>query len=509
MNYRYYFLIIAIHSLVASAAQAADRPNILFFFADDWGRYASVYSDSEHPSLNDVIKTPNIDRIASEGVLFRNAFVPVASCGPCRASLATSRYFWNCGSGAFLNGKASNWEGHQNPFATLPKFVDLLREDGYFVRRSLKTFAFKPSQAGPAARKVPQVEYQRYGLYVGTADDDAEKLKRHNQVLAHPRSEMQRVLAGCPEGTPFFFVYGTINIHRPYTADSGKQLWDIEPDDLKGLIPKFLPDVDDVRRDFSDYLGEVQAMDAMLGVMLEELELSGQLDNTIIVLSGDHGIPGVPRGKTNCYDLATRVPLMVRYPKLITKGRQVDDFVSVMDIGPTLLELASTDVPASMDGKSFKNQLTSKKSGWIDSERNSVVVGRELHFHSAREGNLPYPMRAVRTPGYLYIRNFKPQRWPMGDPRGLTGANRPTYEQLHKSTAVTMSDLDASLTKAWLFTHRDEPDVRPLFDLTLNLRPSEELYDLRNDPDQLNNIAGEAAHAKIKAELSSHLMSVL
>ena len=495
--------------LCTNATHAAERPNILFFFADDWGRYASIYSDPETPSLNDVIKTPNIDRIANEGVLFRNAFVPVASCGPCRASLATSRYFWNCGSGAFLNGKASNWQGHNNPFNTLPKFVDLLAEDGYYVRKSLKTFAFNQSPQGAQARKVPKTEYQRYGLYVGTASNDAEKRERREQVLAHPRIEMQRVLAGQPKDQPFFFVYGSINAHRPYVADSGKDLWNIDPDGLKGLIPKFLPDVDDIRRDFSDYLGEIEALDAMLGVMLTELEASGQLDNTIIVLSGDHGIPGVPRGKTNCYDLAIRAPLMIRYPKLIAPQRAVDDFVSVMDIGPTLLDLADVEVPESMDGQSFKKQLTDHRSGWIDQDRNEVIVGRELHFHTAREGNLPYPMRAIRTPDFLYIRNFKPQRWPMGDPRGLDGKTPPTYEQLHQSTAVTMPDLDASLTKAWLITHRNEPDVRPLFDLTLNLRPAEELYDLRVDPDQQNNLIDNDKYAAKCVELSERLMSVL
>ena len=495
--------------LCTNATHAVERPNILFFFADDWGRYASIYSDPETPSLNDVIKTPNIDRIANEGVLFRNAFVPVASCGPCRASLATGRYFWNCGSGAFLNGKASNWKGRKNPFTTLPKFVDLLAEDGYYVRKSLKTFAFKPSPQGAQARKVPKIEYQRYGLYVGTASNAPEARKRREQVLDHPRREMQRVLAGQPKDQPFFFVYGSINAHRPYVADSGKDLWNIDPDGLKGLIPKFLPDVDDIRRDFSDYLGEIEALDAMLGVMLTELESSGQLDNTIIVLSGDHGIPGVPRGKTNCYDLAIRAPLMIRYPKLIAPQRTVDDFVSVMDVGPTLLDLAGIDVPKSMDGQSFKKQLTDHRSGWIDQHRDEVIVGRELHFHTARDGNLPYPMRAIRTPDFLYIRNFKPERWPMGDPRGLDDKTPPTYEQLHQSTGVTMPDLDASLTKAWLITHRNEPDVKPLFDLTLNLRPAEELYDLRVDPDQQNNLIDNDKYNAKRVELAERLMSVL
>lgn len=218
------------------------------------------------------------------------------------------------------------------------------------------------------------------------------------------------MLAGCPKRKPSFFGYRSINAHRPYTADSGKQLWDIDPDRLKGLIPKLLADVENVRRDFSDYLGEIQELDAMLGVMLEELESRGELDNTIIILSGEHGIPGVPRGKTYCYYLAIRAPLMVRYPKLIANGRHVDDFVSVMDIGPTVLELAGVDIPAGMDGRNFKKQLG---SGWIDSQRDHVIVGRELHFNSAREGNLPYPMRAIRTPDYSLIRNFKPQRWPV------------------------------------------------------------------------------------------------
>jgi uncharacterized sulfatase len=156
--------------LVASFAHAQaddERPNILFFFADDWGRYAGIYAEEDNPSLNDVISTPNIDRIGREGVVFENAFVPVASCSPCRASLATGRYFWKCGSNAFLNTKGSNWDGHDNPMKTLPKFGDLLRDSGYFVQRSRKTFAFTQSHSTSVMKSFGKVSYERYGLYVG------------------------------------------------------------------------------------------------------------------------------------------------------------------------------------------------------------------------------------------------------------------------------------------------------------------------------------------------------
>jgi uncharacterized sulfatase len=492
--------------LVVSTASAAERPNILFFFVDDLGKYASIYADPGKPSLNDVIRTPHFDRVGREGVVFNNAFVPVASCGPCRASLATGRYFWNCGSGAFLNGKASDWRGTSNPMKTLPKFVDLLRESGYHAWRSRKTFAFTSSRQSPPMRKLETVEYQRYGLYVGTAADDKERAKRHAQTLAHPRLEMRKVLAD-DSGKPFFFVYGSINVHRPFTPDSGRKLWGIQPDQLKGLIPKFLPDVEDVRRDFSDYLGEVMAADAMLGVMLDELEKAGELNNTLVIVSGDHGIPGVPRGKTNCYDLATRVPLLVRWPGGIQAGRWVDDFVSVMDIGPTLLELANVKEVPPMDGRSFLKQLTARKSGWVDPQRNTVIIGRELHFHSARDGNLPYPMRAIRTPEYLYIRNFKPDRWPMGAPYNLDNADaKGEYKRLEHAP---FRDLDASLTKKWLLENRGNSRGQAAYELTLGKRPAEEFFAINKDVDQLRNFAKAPQHAKAKSHLAARLMKVL
>jgi uncharacterized sulfatase len=245
----------------------------------------------------------------------------------------------------------------------------------------------------------------------------------------------------------------------------------------------------------------------MFGTMLDELERAGKLEDTIIILSGDNGIPGMPRGKTNCYDLSVEAPLLIRWPAQIAAGRTVEDFVSVMDIGPTLLDIAGVPIPDSMHGRSFLPQLTSPKNGWIDSQRDHVIVGRELHFHSARDGNLPYPMRAIRTPEFLYIRNFKPDRWPNGAPYNIDQLEAAAdYQRLADGP---YRDLDASLTKTWLLQNRHTEEGKRIVDLTLGKRPAEELYDVRQDPDQLNNLADSRQHAEIKARLSQKLMKVL
>lgn len=508
-------LLLSLFALIAAVSADANiknaRPNILFFFADDWGRYASIYADPDLPSPSDVIQTPNIDRVGQDGITFMNAFMPVSSCNPCRSSIATSRYFWNCGSGAFLNPHGSNWEGNEDPFTQLPKFVDLLGQSGYHTSRSGKTIAFTPTRGTGNDRGLPKFKdkFPRYGLYVSEAKNAAEREERHNYVIERTRIEIQKALLSTPDDKPFFFIFGPINVHRPYVADSGKELWGINPDDLKGRIPKFLPDVNDVRRDFSDYLGEVLAVDLMLGIMMEELEKAGELDNTLIVLTGDNGIPGVPRGKTNCYDLSVQAPLLLRWPNGIKAGRTVEDFINLMDIGPTLLDLADATVPTSMDGKSFLPQITSDKSGWIDPSRDHVFVGRERHFHSARDGNLPFPMRAIRTKDFLYIHNFKPDRWPMGDPDQPSGNDAPDYAELHKRTTVVSTDLDASLTKAYMFSNRDNQSVENLLQLTMGKRPEEELYDLGKDPHQLNNLADNPEMAPTLEKLRGKVDSVM
>ncbi|MCZ6890856.1 MAG: sulfatase, partial [Gammaproteobacteria bacterium] len=150
-------------------------------------------------------------------------------------------------------------------------------------------------------------------------------------------------------------------------------------------------------------------------------------------------------------------------------------------------------------------------SGQIDPTRDFVVTGRERHVALAREGYLPYPQRSLRTRDFIYIVNFEPDRWPMGDPKGLDDATTeaPDYEALAYDTFVAYADLDASPTKAWMIHHRDDLDVEPLYQLGFGKRPREELYDLNEDPHYMNNVAADPAYANIRGELEGRLLGIL
>jgi uncharacterized sulfatase len=278
---------------------------------------------------------------------------------------------------------------------------------------------------------------------------------------------------------------------------------------LKGKLPPFLPDVNDVRQDFCDYFGEVQAFDTALGLLIDKLEAIGELDNTLIVVSGDHGMPGMPNGKCNLYDFGVQVPLAIRWHGKVPAGRVVDDFVNLMDLAPTFLEAGGLEVPGHMQSRSLLPLLESEEEGRIDPARDFVVVGRERHVWDAQDEWLPYPSRAIRTDDFLYIRNFAPDRWPMGVERGAALSEDPAADALESNTMVGFNDWDSSPTKAWLVLNQTDPEVKPFFDIAVAQRPSEELYNLRVDPDQMENVAGDADYQEQRRQLAGRLMGVL
>ncbi|MSU23561.1 MAG: sulfatase [Opitutus sp.] len=500
-------LVLLLAALVVTVRAAEPRWNILFLFADDWGRYASCYAAVDgRPSLNQVITTPNVDRIAREGALFRNAFVNAPSCTPCRSSLLSGRYFFNTGRGAILNGAV--WD------ESIPSFPLLLRDAGYHIGKSYKVWS--PGTPVDAPFGGQRYAYQKAGVAPNNFSEEVtERVAKglsvaaaREEILAQVRGNFDAFLADRKPGQPWHYFFGPTTTHRKWIKGSGKKLWGIEPDRLQGRMPPFLPDVPEVREDVADYLGEAQAVDAYLGVLLARLEAAGELEHTLIVVSGDHGMPGVPAGKCNLYDHGVAVTLAIRMPGG-KPGRVIDDFVCLPDLAPTLMEVGGVKPPAGLYGRSLLPLLRSDHGGQIDATRTWVITGRERHVNIARENNLPYPMRALRTRDFVYVRNFAPDRWPLGSPAAAIGPAMLNRDRWENDTRAGYADMDASPTKAWLIAHHDDPKWKWHFDFAFGKRPGEELYDLRKDPDQINNVAAAPAYAVVKAELAQRLMKTL
>ncbi len=480
--------------LMITPVAAADRPNILFCFSDDWGRYASIYREAGRPGLNDVIHTPALDKIGRSGVVFKHAFVSAPSCKPCRASVSTGMPFYRCGSNAFLHHQ--EYGKTKDPYKSLPGFSGLLVQHGYHVMHWGKT-TNKPASLVDRTHALPINHFSQ----AVCAAPDIEARKK--EIFSMVRSNFRNFLDKKPKDKPFFYWFGPHNSHRQWTRGSGKKIWGLDPDRLKGKLPAFLPDVHDVREDIADYLGEALAWDAMVNELINELESRGELDNTLVIISGDHGMPGMPRGKCNLHDFGSMVSLLVCWPERIKPSRKVDDFVSLMDIAPTVLEAAGIKPPEHMLANSLMPVLTSEKSGMVEPARDHVIIGRERHVGQAQRDRAPYPSRAMRTADYLLIRNFKPDRLPMGvvyDPNALP-------KDLLMNHYLAYPDMDASPTKVFLMTHQESHKKH--FDYAFSARPEFELYDLKSDPDQLKNVATDPQYAKALQSLTKRMMDIL
>jgi N-sulfoglucosamine sulfohydrolase len=499
--------VIVAASLSAAAFADSPRPNILFAFADDWGRHASAYARIDGPgTVNDLLQTPQFDRVAREGVLFRSAFVSAPSCTPCRSALLSGQHFWRTGRGAILRGAI--WDESN------PSFALLMRDAGYHLGKSYKVWS--PGHPVDAPFGGQAHAYEAAGRRFNQFSQNVTRLIADGKtvaaakaaILEEVRMNFDAFLADRKAGQPFLYWFGPVNVHRKWIQGSGKALWGLDPDLLKGKMPPYLPDVPEVREDLADYFGEVLAFDAAFGLLLGQLEAIGELENTIVVVSGDHGAPGFPHGKCNLYDFGSAVPLAIRWGGA-PGGRVLDDLVSLTDLAPTFLEAAGLRPPEVMTGRSLVGMLKSDRSGIVEPSRDAVFIGRERHVENARDGFLPYPQRAIRTPDHLYIINFKPDRWPLGEPYRLDGPNPPTFEQVREETRVTLPDEDAGPTKAWLVSVRNDPRWQAHFNRIYGKRPREELYDLRRDPHQVRNVAADPAYAVARAQLAKRLLAEL
>ncbi|HEX3871145.1 MAG TPA: sulfatase [Pirellulales bacterium] len=438
------------------AAKAAQGPNLLFIIYDDWGwNHAGAYGCSW-------VKTPSFDRIAREGALFQNCFTSNPKCSPCRASILTGRNTWqleeaSCHGGLF-----------PAKFAVYP---DLLEASGYEVGVTGKGWGPGDFKGGGFTRNPAGPSFDKH-----TTKPPTSAMGRNDYS-----KNFQEFLSHRDKSKPFCFWMGFQEPHRAYIEGSGlaagKSLADV-------VVPSYLPDNETVRSDLLDYAVEVEYGDQHVGRALEALENEGVLDDTLIVVTSDHGMP-FPRVKGQIFEDGFHLPLAMRWGKGIKPGRKIDDFINVRDFAPTYLELAGLKPHAQMSGRSLVNVLRSKKSGTIEADRNVMIAGKERH-DIGRPHDWGYPVRAIRTPEFLYIHNYFPDRWPACDPETDYG------------------NCDPSPTKDLLKAMGGY-----YYDISFGKRPADALYRMPDDQECIYNLATDPFYASKMHELREQMLATL
>jgi N-sulfoglucosamine sulfohydrolase len=438
-------------------AQQPGRPNVLFIIFDDWNgsTHAGAYGCSW-------IKTPHFDRVAREGVLFKNAFTSNPKCSPCRASILTGRNTWQLKEAVSHNGL------FPSGFEVYP---DLLEQAGYFVGLTGKGWG--PGDFKTAAKR--------------TRNPAGPSFDKHNQEVVASGISPQDYAANFgdflqarPKDKPFCFWMGFHEPHRQYEYNSGVRLGK-KLDEIK--VPAFLPDTEIVRRDLADYAVEVEWGDAQIGKALKVLEAAGDLDNTLVVVTSDHGMP-FPFVKGQIHEDGFHLPLAMRWGKGIKPGRVVEDFVNVRDLAPTYMELAGLTPHQQMTGTSLAGILRSPQSGWIEN-RDFTLAGKERH-ELGRPNDQGYPVRAIRTKEFLYVHNFHPERWPAGNPE------------------TDFGNCDPGPTKEVVKLLGGH-----FYELSFGKRLPDELYRITDDPECVRNLAHDLAFKDILEGLRYKLMSTL
>jgi uncharacterized sulfatase len=426
-------------------------PNFLFIISDD-----QSWAHTSRAGFKQV-QTPNFDRIANAGLYFRNAFVSAPSCTASRSAILAGQDFWRLGSAGVLWGTYTG---------SMLSYQDLLRDAGYVVGYTGKGWSPGLIEGGA------QPTGKSYNSVKRTAPT------RGQQDLP---ANFEQFLDEKPAHRPFSFWVGSHEPHRPYEDHVADRF---TAGSAASAVPPFLPATPTVTGNLSAYLDEIEYFDRDVGAIVQILKDRGLFDNTIVVVTSDNGMP-FSRAKSTLYRYGVQVPLAIYWGKLAAPARTVDDFVTLTDIAPTFLEAAGVDIPEVMTGRSLLPVFFSDRGGLVDPVRDAAYVGFERHS-DARPGNTTYSSRAIYTRDFAYIRNRFPQRWPAGDPPAFKDAI------------------------PWLLrAHPGGPYVEPYFSLAVAKRPAEELYNLRSDPFQLDNVAAEPGYATALDDLRRRLSAYL
>lgn len=461
-------LVAALPSLAGAAGQpdqTSSRPNVVVFITDDesWLE-RSAYGWSKIP-------TPAFDRVAKSGVLFTHAYSSAPSCAPARASLLTGRNFWELEQGAFIQA----WLP-----AKYPVYPELLASQGYAIGRIGKGWgpgtypkgAHGHNSAGPIPHTIKVAK--------------PEKAMNPMDYAAN----FKAFLDDKPKEQPFCYWVGVTEPHGPYAPNNHVKLKDRYGVTLDQVgVPGFMPDTPAIRRERGNFIYEICYADQQLGQILDILEQRGELDNTLLIVTSDNGTATV-RSKATPYDWGVHVPLAIMWPKQVTGGRTVEDFVNFPDLAPTILQAAGATIPSDVSGHSLLDILTSGKSGQVDPNRDVVVTGLEWH------GELPPQDRAsrmIRDKRYEYVVNYGRVSGYRLDPKKVL----PDSEFAKTSETANLREL--------VLKHPDHPAVKPFVPVLTTSPSHEELFDLEKDPWQLHNLADDPAYAEIKGKMQKRL----
>lgn len=404
---------------VNSFGQQQKRPNIIWLSTEDLSPHMGCYGD-------DVAKTPNIDKLASQGIRFTNVFTTAAISAPVRAGIITGMYQTSIGC---MHMRTTSYRrSADNPveFTAVPPhyvkaFTEYLRTAGYYCTNNSKTdyqFAKDP---------VPASIW-----------DECSK-------NAHYKNRPDK-------SQPFFSVFNWTGTHESQNWNLTK----VKTDPAKVKVPPYYPDNEIIRRNIAKMYDNIATLDSVVGAMISELGRLGELENTIIFFWGDHG-DGLPRSKRWLYDSGTNIPLVIKYPDKLKAGTVDSRLIASIDFGPTVLSLAGVPVPAHMQGVPFLGDQTGQARDAVFAARDRVDESYDM-------------IRSVRTKDYLYVRNYYPNEpFPIWVPYL---SNMSIYKEMLRL------DAEGSLTgpqKAW-FAYS---------------RPPEELYDVKADPFQINNLVND------------------
>ncbi|HEU0173814.1 MAG TPA: sulfatase-like hydrolase/transferase [Blastocatellia bacterium] len=437
--------LLLLLSLAVTADAQTKRPNILWISTEDISPDLGCYGDS-------YAVTPNIDRLAAQGVRYTNAFATAPVCAPSRSAIITGMYPTTIGS-MHMRSKAA-------PPAGVKAFTEYLRAAGYYCANNSKTdYNFE----APPAHRPPD-----------TVWDDSSN-------TAHWRNRPDK-------SQPFFAVFNIMVTHESqvrvpdeqYKKNTARLKPEQFHDPAKAVLPPYYPDTPLVRKDWARYHDNITAMDYIVADLLKQLEEDGLTENTVVFFWGDHG-RGLPRSKRFVYDSGLRVPLIARWPGQIQPGATNDDLVCLFDLGPTALSLAGAPIPTHMQAQAI---LGPQKK-----------APREYAFaHRDRMDETEDMARSVMGKRYHYIRNFHPDRPYFQYLDYLE--EMPTMKEMRRLYKDHMNALDPKYGKA----------LNPTQLLFMGpSKPPEELYDVTVDPHEIHNLAASPEAQAILKQMRAAL----